>query len=316
MDGRRFNSWLAEVATLSAEQRLTLNKALESSIKKTTEGVIDGVEGLPACPHCKGSCIVRNGHQDGLQVFKCKTCAKRFNRLSKTPLARLRHRDKWQDAVESIHQKESLTKMQKRLKVSRETAHRWRHRLLGVLRRAGNPLLSGVVEADETFIRNSYKGWRKPLERQARKRGGASQYRGLPLEEYSCVWIARDRNKETAHHVSMHRDEGTLKQFLGTLIQKGSVLCSDGKRGYAKFTRKTEGIQHVILNQSKGERVKDSVYHIQNVNNYHQRLKSWLISFNGVSSKYLNNYLHWFRFTSNLSEELITYNPNQFFQFT
>ena len=35
------------------------------------------------------------------------------------------------------------------------------------------------------------------------------------------------------------------------------------------------------------------IYHIQHLNNYHSRLKSFLNSFNGVSSKYLNNYLTW-----------------------
>ncbi len=38
------------------------------------------------------------------------------------------------------------------------------------------------------------------------------------------------------------------------------------------------------------------IYHIQNVNNFHSRLKRWLQRFNGVASKYLEHYLAWFRF--------------------
>ncbi len=37
------------------------------------------------------------------------------------------------------------------------------------------------------------------------------------------------------------------------------------------------------------------LYNIQNVNNYHRRLKGWIQRFNGVATKYLNNYLAWFQ---------------------
>jgi hypothetical protein len=260
--------------------------------------------------------VVKNGWQDGLQCYKCKACFKRFNRLTNTPLARLRHRDKWRQAVESIERKETLSQMQENLHVCRDTAHRWRHRLLKVLSLKGNPSLSGIVEADETYIRTSNKGQKQALGRKARKRGGKSSQKGLALEEYSCVWIARDRNRQIAHHVSMHRDAAILKGFLKPLLQPGSILCSDGKKGYAKFCRNNDGIQHVVLNQSKSERVKEGTYHIQNANNYHSRLKGWLVSFNGVSSKYLPSYLEWFRYLSGLSENLFTKNPNRFFQYT
>jgi transposase-like protein len=40
----------------------------------------------------------------------------------------------------------------------------------------------------------------------------------------------------------------------------------------------------------------DSVYHLQHVNALHSAFKRWITQFNGVSSKYLNNYLTWFKF--------------------
>ena len=44
----------------------------------------------------------------------------------------------------------------------------------------------------------------------------------------------------------------------------------------------------------KRERVKNG-FHIQNVNAYASRLKSWMVPFKGVASKYLANYLGWRR---------------------
>ncbi len=41
---------------------------------------------------------------------------------------------------------------------------------------------------------------------------------------------------------------------------------------------------------SRGER-RQGVFHIQNVNAYHSRLKTWMRRFNGVATKYLPSYL-------------------------
>ena len=42
----------------------------------------------------------------------------------------------------------------------------------------------------------------------------------------------------------------------------------------------------------QGVRVREAI-HIQNVNAYHSRFKRWLHHFNGVATRYLDNYLGW-----------------------
>jgi hypothetical protein len=44
------------------------------------------------------------------------------------------------------------------------------------------------------------------------------------------------------------------------------------------------------------------IYHIQNVNAYHSRLKKWIAKFNGVATKYLANYLGWHRLRERLTQ--------------
>jgi hypothetical protein len=82
----------------------------------------------------------------------------------------------------------------------------------------------------------------------------------------------------------MKTDE-IARQMLPVLGQD-IVLCTDAYRGYNSVC-KTAGINHVALNQNKGERTR-GVYHIQNVNAYHSRLKG--------CTKYLNNYMTWFAY--------------------
>ena len=55
-------------------------------------------------------------------------------------------------------------------------------------------------------------------------------------------------------------------------------------------------MQHQELNAKAGVRVKRGIFHIQNVNGHHSRLKGWMRRFNGVATRWLDNYLGWFRF--------------------
>lgn len=60
---------------------------LEDAIKYV-EGIIeDNTEDkpVPLCPHC-GLDAKRNGHKEGVQRFKCKTCSKTFGETTNTTM--------------------------------------------------------------------------------------------------------------------------------------------------------------------------------------------------------------------------------------
>ncbi len=84
-----------------------------------------------------------------------------------------------------------------------------------------------------------------------------------------------------------------LDKVLKGKFDRVDVLCSDSHRSYANFAKENI-IEHKKFNASKGQRTVDKVYHIQNVNNMDMRLRKFMDSFNGVATKYLQNYLNWF----------------------
>lgn len=65
------------------------------------------------------------------------------------------------------------------------------------------------------------------------------------------------------------------------------------------YNTKNAGLDHYRFKSDGKERVK-GVYHIQNVNSYHSRLKGWINRFNGVATKYLDHYLSWFQFLDSI----------------
>ena len=128
-----------------------------------------------------------------------------------------------------------------------------------------------------------------------RKRGGKAKKRGLSSEQVP-VLIARDRNKNTISCKLDAVNSSTISEALVDVVKKGSVLCTDGHPVYPSVALDC-GALHKPLNIKAGVKVVEKIYHIQNVNAYDSRLKSWIKRFHGVSTKYLQKYLGWWRIT-------------------
>ncbi len=64
----------------------------------------------------------------------------------------------------------------------------------------------------------------------------------------------------------------------------------DGDAALIAFPKR-EAIEYELILASHGEHMHEKVLHIQNVNSYVSRFKKWLDRFNGVATKYLQNYL-------------------------
>jgi hypothetical protein len=130
---------------------------------------------------------VRWGRASDLPRYRCKACLRTFNALTKTPLAKLRMKEKWAAQTEAMIDGVSLAQAAQRCDVHPTTAFRWRHRFLAALSGDKPKALSGIVEGDETFILESFKGKRSGLPRKSRKRGGKSAKRGLPPNRFRSL---------------------------------------------------------------------------------------------------------------------------------
>ena len=111
-------------------------------------------------------------------------------------MARLRKKDRWLDYAQAMIEGRSLVKTAELCGVHPSTAFRWRHRFLGSPAADKPRTLSGIVEADETFLLESFKGRRSDLPRKARRRGGLARHPGL-YQENIPILVARDRRGAT-----------------------------------------------------------------------------------------------------------------------
>jgi len=300
-----FHHWLSQVHEFTPSQR---QQALEQlgRTQQSTEMMSSIVNPSLICPHCQHKPCAHWGNAHGLPRYRCSACGKTFNALTATPLAHLRHRDAWPAYAQAMIDGKTVRAAAHLCGVDKNTAFRWRHRFLRLLALAKPLHLHGIVEADETYFLESFKGSRQ-LSRPARKRGGKAIKRGLSAEQIP-VLIARDRTQVTTDAVLPSANTQAIRSVLAPVIDPDAVLCSDGSNVYVSLARKLH-LAHQPVNISAGIRVVGHAFHIQNVNAYGSRLKAWMARFHGVATKYLPNYLGWRRCLERFSDQLT---PNLF----
>src|SRR5271155_4116206 len=312
MKAEDFSGWLCAIAGLSAAQR---GAALEALKRAEGQEARSGSEVSPeaerakaakrdrredalgttshervesqGCPHCAGREVVGWGRSHGLLRFRCKSCGRTFNALTKTPMAHLRKKEKWLDHARAMIEGKSLAKTAQLCGVHPTTAFRWRHRFLCAPAVNKPRSLSGIVEADETFVLESFKGRWSDLPRAARKRGGKARHPG-PYQDNIPVLVARDRKGATFDAVLPQVDGASIGAVLAGVVTQDNHLIGDGGRPIAAFARRAGIPFHAVL--APGKPAPEAPHpHINNVNAYHGRLKQWLNRFNGVATKNLPN---------------------------
>lgn len=249
-------------------------------------------EGI-GCVHCVGVKMKRNGKYRNRQRYLCRNCGKSFNDLTNSPVSGTRYLGKWSKFFLLMVEGYTLSKISERLGIHLSTAFYWRHKVPFALRSLGFQTLKGIVESDETFFKESLKG-RKVVHRKPKERGGRDKKRGISNLKIAVV-VAQDRNGQV---IAKKAGTGRVRAeeidaVIGDFIEPSSLLCT--ATNYKKFALMRE-LKHETINLSKEGYVKKGIYHLQHVNSYHKRLKDWMQRFQGVATKYLDNYLYWFNF--------------------
>jgi len=95
-----------------------------------------------------------------------------------------------------------------------------------------------------------------------------------------AVVVAQDRNGQViaqkAGNSRVKAEE--IDSVIGSYIDPSSLLCTDTATNYKKSAQ-IKALKHEPINLSKEGYFKKGIYHLQNVNNYHKRLKGWMDRF-------------------------------------
>lgn len=294
MKNARFKSLSASLVDLSRAQIDKLLQMLADRRSSIDSSQAFSTHEPKACPHC-GHALSRFGVRNGMQRFRCKdpACLKTCCATTGTPLNRLLGKDKLAGYAGCMAKGLTLRQTAKELGMSLDRAFRWRHRLLEKVVGHQPKPIAGLLEVDETYFQISRKGERG-LDRPARKRGGRSVGQGRFSKDWVPVLVGRARGQAfTVDKVLADMSKGQIAAALaGSVDSSKTILCTDSHKSYLQMPE----MLGVECNFFVTTKEKPEGFHVQNVNNYHERLKTWInFRLRGVATKYLPHYLAWQR---------------------
>ena len=247
------------------------------------------------CPYCGGKKYRRHGIDKGSQRYYCSSCRRTFTEYTGTWLSGIHKKGLVGDYLKLMELELSLDKIKARLGINKKTAFDWRHKVLSGLENVDKGRFKGITESDDTFFLESSKG-RKLAARPPRRRGGKAQKRGISNEQVAVI-VTADRNAELDLTMAGRGKvrKADIERAIGQRVSEETILCSDGHVSYKGFAIDSF-IEHHPIRVDLKQFVKGKVYHVQHVNAIDSRLKKWIgYQFGGVSSKYLQKYLNWFK---------------------
>lgn len=292
-------------------------KALSDKILQQLKGTLSPNEAQDSTIKTCRKCNAQNGiskygkDKNGKQRYRCKHCGSVFSETSYSVMAHTHcSLAQWDQYIQALIQGFSIRKCAKICGISDRTAFIWRHKILSVLQRdQNNRVLSGIIEADETFFSISYKGNHKKskrftMPREAYKRGTDSR---AQTGSRACVMCAMERNGQFYAEV-LGKGQSTipmLSHAFDSRIADDSIVISDKAVGMKHYFEKNANIKHIRVLAVANPRKKfgppeiKGVFHIQNINNMHARIRKFMCNYNGVSTKYLNHYINLFIWIDN-----------------
>ena len=196
MSNVTFTVFQESIEDLSYAELKRLNHQIEFHLSKDEVGQVlaKHENEISNCPHCNSHVLSRWGNtSQGKQRYRCKNCYKTFSTLTGTSLFRMKKPGKWLKYIECMCLSNSLRYAANKLDINLKTAFRWRHPFLKSPSEHKPTKLAGIIEADETFVPESFKGSKKML-RESRRRGGGNPPK-VP------ILLALDRNGAISHQV-------------------------------------------------------------------------------------------------------------------
>lgn len=265
--------------------------AIHSLIRQNAQGV---------CPRCGSDRVHRNGSflwKDGTRRrrYLCCDCGRTFNPHTGTPLHYLKKRSEWARQASGLAQSSPLRRIAADVEVCLATAFDWRQRLLGALSRQPQASVRGSATLSEAYVPYSEKGSRTTHGPGAYRKSGVSastrRFRRFIDGKPTCVLLARAGLRLATGIASQGRpDAAQLRTCLSTLLEPGAEVWTLEPGKYAT------ACQADIGSRADGPPQGALTWQLRTKPGLlPESLHAWLWPFRGVATRYLPNYLVWYR---------------------
>lgn len=219
------------------------------------QACIDHLEAIrfkngPYCPHCGSVENVKRKHEnDRVGRWNCHDCHSSFNVLSGTVLQGTQiPLQKWFLGIAlMLNAKKSLSSYQlaRDLELNQQAALHMQHRIRAAMASDQSEMLSGIIEADETYVGGKP---RKSNKRDDDQEGGNTAKRGRGTDKTPIIGaVARDGNV-VAQVAEDLTGKGVLDFIKNAVNTDDSVLITDEYKAYHAVR---SIMPHVTINHAR-----------------------------------------------------------------
>lgn len=250
------------------------------------------------CPHCSARGALKWGRFSGRQRYRCRECGRTFSTFTSSPLYHLKRPDLWSGFLWCMEGRLTVRRTGTILAIDKDTALRWRHRVLEHWRQEGRRRLAGQVVVGDFPIAVNRKGSRS-LDRPPRKRGVAFEIVGADAGSVSIlVGLERPPNQPRSRDTRSLWIASVPKRPLRRIdyetglrspLHRGIELVgSGGPASHLARYAHGAGLKY---------RCEPRAFFPLEVWEVRHELRAWLRPFRGVATRRLDNYLEWYRRT-------------------
>ena len=309
-DFRRFLNALDELNPAQIEDAQTKIRDLRQKTEAISE-IEARTNQEHKCPFCGDERRQKWGRtRTKVQRYRCSGCQRTYSGRTGNAIGRIHRPDLFMVALKDMlgtSAPQSVRKLAKQLGLNKYTVWRWRILVFSIIGGSiSSTSFSGIIEADETYQRESRKGSREWVHHFADPQNvaqpprprwedyttqGLKMMRGLSKWQLPILTVA-DRGGSLLFQRLPNRKSATVERAMNSLVPSDAVLCSDGGNG-DKDLAATRGLEHFVVGSKPGTRVAAGGYHIQNVNSLHARYGRFIKPFCGPATKNLNGYIRW-----------------------
>ena len=229
------------------------------------------------CPKCQCKDVNKNGKTRGRQRYICKRCRCTFDEFTMSPFSSTNlGLNKWLKYCELKIVGLSIRQCATEIGVGVKTSFYMRHRILDVINLSlKNDMVEGIVEVDEVFVRESYKGNHSKsttfkMPRKPRKRGKGKKHkkkRGISNDQI-CIETGVDRKGNIVMGAVCNSRITTsdIVRFFDGKIGEDVTFVVDSHKSYLSINK---DLNVELKRVPRGKSMIDSVYHLQHVNSLH-----------------------------------------------
>ena len=108
MKSSQFKEFLSQLNLLTFKQKARVGEVLKHA--QPVDGLLGNLGVANACRYFQSKEYYRWGCESGIQRYKCRSCGRTYNALTKTPVAKLRKKAQWLSNEEAISKIQSVTR--------------------------------------------------------------------------------------------------------------------------------------------------------------------------------------------------------------